>query len=89
VLAALTFAVVVFEVVRWVMRVPSPESCFYFGFLLFIAVRTYVEVELFGQYSFTWIIFVVAWVHARAARMDAVGERALLGHAEPVRSPGR
>ena len=48
-LALLTFLIVLIEVARWAVRAPSPESCFFLGFLVDTAIRTYVEVDLFAQ----------------------------------------
>jgi exopolysaccharide production protein ExoQ len=50
---------------RWVIRSPQAESCFFFAYVLFIDIRTIVEVDLFGQFSFSWILFIAAWVYAR------------------------
>jgi exopolysaccharide production protein ExoQ len=67
-LAILTIAITAIEVVRWVVRSPSPTSCFFFGYVLFMILRSMLEVDLFGQFSLTGAIFVAAFVYARQSR---------------------
>jgi exopolysaccharide production protein ExoQ len=52
-LALLTVAITVIEVMRWVVRSPSPASCFFLGYMIFIILRSYLEVDLFAQFSLT------------------------------------
>lgn len=57
---------------RWATRTPSPESCFFLTYVIFIFMRTVVEVDLFGQYSFNWVLFIAAWAYAgRAKHLEA------------------
>jgi exopolysaccharide production protein ExoQ len=67
-LALLTVAITAIEVVRWVVRSASPASCFFLGYVVFIILRSTVEVDLFGQFSFTGAIFLAAFVYARQSR---------------------
>jgi exopolysaccharide production protein ExoQ len=67
-LALLTVAITVIEVMRWVVRSPSPASCFFLGYMIFIILRSYLEVDLFAQFSLTGAIFVAAFVYARQSR---------------------
>jgi exopolysaccharide production protein ExoQ len=55
------------QVWRWATRAPSVESCFFLTYVIFICMRTFVEVDLFGQYSFNWVLFIAAWAYARQA----------------------
>jgi exopolysaccharide production protein ExoQ len=64
-LALLTVGITAIEVMRWVVRSPSPASCFFLGYVVFIILRSMVEVDLFGQFSFTGAIFLAAFAYAR------------------------
>jgi exopolysaccharide production protein ExoQ len=72
--AFVTVSAATIEVGRWVLRSPKPESSFFFAFVVFTDVRTYLEVDLFGQFFFSWVLFLVAWSYARQARLKARGE---------------
>src|SRR5262245_8871759 len=61
-LALLTVAVTAIEVMRWVVRSPSPASCFFLGYVAFIILRSMLEVDLFAQFSFQCAIFLGAFV---------------------------
>jgi exopolysaccharide production protein ExoQ len=74
-LAILTIAITAIEVVRWVVRSPSPTSCFFLGFVLFMILRSMLEVDLFAQFSPTGAIFVAAFVYARQSREQYEMER--------------
>jgi exopolysaccharide production protein ExoQ len=67
-LAILTVAITAIEVMRWVLRSPSPTSCFFFGFVVFILLQSPLEVELFAQFSTIMAIFIAAFVYARQSR---------------------
>jgi exopolysaccharide production protein ExoQ len=67
-LALLTVAITAIEVARWVVRSPSPASCFFLGYVVFVILRSTVEVDLFGQFSFPVGIFLAAFVYARQER---------------------
>jgi exopolysaccharide production protein ExoQ len=67
-LAILTVAITAIEVMRWVLRSPSPTSCFFFGFVVFILLETPFEVQLFAQFSTFMAIFIAAFVYARKSR---------------------
>jgi len=67
-IAAGTTLVVLFSVWRWVLHDPRPESCFFVGFSTFILVRTLGEVELYGQFSLTSVIFLAAYYYADCAQ---------------------
>jgi len=62
-----TTVVVMFSVWRWGMYDPRPESCFFVGYVTFIASRTVGEVELYGQFSLTSVIFIAAYCYAARA----------------------
>jgi exopolysaccharide production protein ExoQ len=66
-LAAATVITVIFNVVRWVLRDPQPEACFFLGFVTFVALRTIGEVELFIPFSLMPVVFLGAYYYAREA----------------------
>ena len=67
-IAAVTTIIVVFNVWRWALRDPGPESCFFVGFVTLIMLRTVGEVELFTQFNLTSLIFISAYCYADGAR---------------------
>jgi exopolysaccharide production protein ExoQ len=79
-LALLTVAITAIEVVRWVVRSPSPTSCFFFGYIVFIILRSTLEVDLFAQFSLTGALFFAAFVYARQSRKQYEAEKR--GHME-------
>jgi exopolysaccharide production protein ExoQ len=70
-LAILTVAITTIEVMRWALRSPSPTSCFFFGFVLFIILRSTLEVDLFSQFAIMGAIFTAAFVYARQSRQPS------------------
>jgi exopolysaccharide production protein ExoQ len=66
-LAILIVAATALGVVRWAFRSPNAESCFFLSYVVFIITRSFLEVDLFTQFAFTWVLFVAAWVYARQA----------------------
>jgi exopolysaccharide production protein ExoQ len=68
VIAASTTLVFSFSVIRWALREPGPESCFFAGFVIFVVSRTFGEAELFVQFSLIPIIFVAGYYYAASAR---------------------
>jgi exopolysaccharide production protein ExoQ len=73
-IAALTVITVVFNVWRWALRDPGPESCFFVGFVSLIAIRTIGEVELFTQFNLTSLIFISAYCYSDRARTDQLDQ---------------
>jgi exopolysaccharide production protein ExoQ len=69
-IAAATTIIVVLSVWRWALRDPTPESCFFVGFVTLIMLRTVGEVELFTQFNLTSLIFISAYCYADRARSD-------------------
>ena len=67
-LALLTVAVTAIEVMRWVVRSPTATSCFFLGYVIFIILRSMLEVDLFAQFSLTGALFLAAFVYARQSR---------------------
>jgi len=67
-LALLTVAVTAIEVARWVVHSASPTSCFFLGYVVFIILRSMLEVDLFAQFSLTGAVFLAAFVYARKSR---------------------
>ena len=67
-LALATVAITAFEVLRWVVRSPIPASCFFFGYVVFIILRSPLEVDLFAQFSPPMAIFLAGLVYARQSR---------------------
>jgi exopolysaccharide production protein ExoQ len=71
-IAAATVIVVVFNVWRWALRDPGPESCFFVGFVTLILLRTVGEVELFLQFNLTSLVFISAYCYADRARSESL-----------------
>jgi exopolysaccharide production protein ExoQ len=67
-LALVTVAITALEVLRWVVRSPNPASCLFFGYVVFILLRSTLEVDLFAQFSIPMAIFVAGLVYARQSR---------------------
>jgi exopolysaccharide production protein ExoQ len=67
-IAASTTLVVFYNVFRWVLRDPTPESCFFAGFITFVVSRTFGEVELYIQFNLIPMIFLAGYYYADAAR---------------------
>ena len=67
-IAAATTLVVFFSVWRWVLLDPSPESCFFAGYVAFILTRTAAEVELYSQFNMTSVIFLASYYYADFAQ---------------------
>jgi exopolysaccharide production protein ExoQ len=74
-LALLTVAITAIEVMRWVVRSPAPVSCFFFGYVIFIILRSMLEVDLFAQFSLMGAIFIGAFVYARQSRKQYEAEK--------------
>ena len=74
-LAFLTVTITAIEVIRWVVRSPSPASCFFLGYVIFIILRSMLEVDLFAQFSLTGAIFLAAFVYARQSREQYEAEK--------------
>jgi exopolysaccharide production protein ExoQ len=70
-IAAGTTLVMFFNVWRWVLCAPGPESCFFAGFVTFIMSRSLGEVELYGQFSMTWVIFLAGYWYADSAQRSS------------------
>jgi exopolysaccharide production protein ExoQ len=68
VIAALTTLAVFFNIFRWVLHDPGPESCFFAGFVTFVVSRTFGEVELYTQFSLIPMIFLAGYYYADSAR---------------------
>lgn len=67
-IAAATVIIVVFNVWRWALRDPGPESCYFVGFVTLMLLRTIGEVELFLQFNLTSLIFISAYYYADRSR---------------------
>ncbi len=74
-LAFLTVTITAIEVIRWVVRSPSPASCFFLGYVAFVIQRSMLEVDLFAQFSLTGAIFLAAFVYARQSREQYEAEK--------------
>ncbi|WKA30568.1 O-antigen ligase family protein [Bradyrhizobium roseum] len=73
-IAAMTVIIVVFNVWRWALRDPGPESCYFVGFVTLILLRTIGEVELFNQFNLTSLIFISAYYYADRARSGPLAQ---------------
>ena len=65
-------------VMRWALRSPGPASCFFLAIVIFAGARSFVESELFGQFSLLAFLYVASFAYARQSR---VPPRAALGAA--------
>jgi exopolysaccharide production protein ExoQ len=63
--AILTLVVVNNRTLWWIIRNPTSESFFFFGFVLILDMRSFLESEFFSHFSLSWILFVVAAYYAR------------------------
>ena len=72
------------QVIRWVIRDPTTPSCFFFSFVIFADIRSFLETELLGAFSLTATLFIVSWSYGRQAnRQHAVDRRANLAGSLP------
>ncbi len=51
--------------VWWIVRNPSAESYFFFGFIWILNMRSFLETENFALFSIPWMLFVAASYYAR------------------------
>ena len=51
--------------VWWIVRNPSAESYFFFGFIWILNMRSFLESESFSLFSIPWMLFVAASYYAR------------------------
>jgi exopolysaccharide production protein ExoQ len=70
-IVAWTTVVVFFNVWRWALADPGPESCFFVGFVTFIVSRTLGEVELYVQFHLTSMIFMAGYYYADSAHSNS------------------
>lgn len=81
------FLIALFEVARWAIRAPSPESCFFFAFLVYTTIHMYVELDLFAQYDLAFIIFIASYLYARRdkkRRTSRIKERPAIGRSSAL-----
>jgi exopolysaccharide production protein ExoQ len=70
-IALLTACATSLSVMRWVLRSPEPASCFFLAIVIFADARTFVESELFGQFSLLAFLYVASFAYARRSRLMA------------------
>jgi exopolysaccharide production protein ExoQ len=68
IVAFLTIAIITVQSVRWVIQLPNAFSCFFLAYVIFINMRTVVEVDLFGQFNVPWLLFISGWACGNQAR---------------------
>jgi exopolysaccharide production protein ExoQ len=66
--AFLTVLVVSVRALRWIIRNPSAESFFFLGFVWILIMRSFLESEIFSQFSISWILFIAAAYYGKEAR---------------------
>jgi exopolysaccharide production protein ExoQ len=66
-IALLTLLIASFRVARWAVRFPAPESFFFLSYVMLIDMRTLLETEIFSQFSYSYVIFIVAGLYGRYA----------------------
>ncbi len=70
----LVFAIVAgttLAVLRWVLRSPTPSSCFFLSYVIYADIRTLVESELLGQFSIPTMLLIITRVYARRSQIPA------------------
>lgn len=67
---ALTTLRIAYSIIRWALRDPSPESCFFLGFLVFVLVRTFGEVELYVQFFLVPVVFIAGYVYSASSKAE-------------------
>jgi exopolysaccharide production protein ExoQ len=75
-IAALTVCATSASVIRWALRSPEPASCFFLAIVIFANARTFVESELFGQFSLLAFLYVAGFAYARQSRVSSRREAA-------------
>jgi exopolysaccharide production protein ExoQ len=63
----LTLLIVSFRVTRWAVRFPTAEGFFFLSYVMLIDMRSLLETEIFWQFSYTYVIFIVAGLYGRYA----------------------
>ena len=61
----LTVLTVTIRTLRWVVRDPSPESCFFTAFVWIVNIRSFLESESFAHFSTSWVLYIAAAYYAR------------------------
>ena len=59
------------RMLRWVTRAPTMTNCFFLSFIVFVDMRSFLELELMGQLSLTTVLFVATWLYAGQANREA------------------
>ena len=54
-----------FAVLAWGVRYPGPESAFFCGIMVFLWLRSFVELDLLGGFGLNTLFIPVAWVAAK------------------------
>ena len=54
-----------FAVLTWGIRYPGPESAFFCGIMVFLWLRSFVELDLLGGFGLNTLFIPVAWVAAK------------------------
>jgi exopolysaccharide production protein ExoQ len=67
-IAVLIASVTSLSVMRWTLRSPEPASCFFLAVVIFADARTFVESELFGQFSLLAFLYVACFAYARHSK---------------------
>jgi exopolysaccharide production protein ExoQ len=67
--AILTACATSLSVMRWVLRSPEPASCFFLAVVIFADARSFVESELFGQFSLLAFLYVASFAYGRQSRV--------------------
>jgi exopolysaccharide production protein ExoQ len=62
-------------VLAWGLRMPGPESGFFCAIVLFLLLRSFVELDLLGGFGLNTLLLAAAWVSARSR--GGVGEAAV------------
>jgi len=79
---AATFFATILSVLAWGVRKPGPVSGFFCAIMLFLLLRSFVELDLGGGFALTTLMLPVAWLYATTKMVGAarVATREFIEH---------
>jgi exopolysaccharide production protein ExoQ len=63
-IGVMTLGLTCAAVFAWGVRSPGPESAFFCAMMLFLCLRSFVELDLLGGFGLSALILPVAWIYA-------------------------
>lgn len=67
IISVTVLGIISIAVLSWGIRSPGPESAFFCALMLFLWMRSYVELDLMGGFGLNALIVPAAWICARRA----------------------